>query len=72
MYQIIPCELRAARIYCRMSLSAVARQLGKDRSTVWRYEHGQLNPPASTLFQMAEMYGVPVETLCRRQEGNPV
>jgi len=69
VFEIDLYQLRKARRASRFSTGEVARRLGKDRSTVWRYEHGQIKPAASTLFLLAELYGVTVDILCHRPEG---
>ena len=55
--------LRRLRRERRMSLSGVAASIGKDRSTVWRYENHKINIPCSELLKLAELYGVSLERL---------
>ena len=55
--------LRRLRRERRMSLSEVAALIGKDRSTVWRYENHKINMPSSELLKLAELYGVSLELL---------
>jgi transcriptional regulator with XRE-family HTH domain len=55
--------LRRLRRERRLSLSDVAALIGKDRSTVWRYENNKINIPSSELLKLAELYGVSLEQL---------
>lgn len=68
MYKLDLNQLYNARKRYGLSLSEVARRLDKDRSTVWRYEHGKIMPSFGAILHLAEIYGVTVEDLCRHQE----
>ncbi len=41
----------------------LASQLGISRSTLWRYERGEVDPPKSVLFHAAHLLHVPVSEL---------
>lgn len=55
--------LRRLRRQRRLSLAEAAGLIGKNRSTVWRYENDKVNMSAATLLQLAELYGVSVDQL---------
>lgn len=63
--------LRRLRRQKKMNLSDVAQLVGKDRSTVWRYENGKIEMPTEVLFILADFYQVNVDSL-RWQEPNRV
>ena len=53
--------LRRLRRQRNMKLSDVAQLVGKDRSTVWRYENGVVEMPTDVLFALADYYQVSVD-----------
>lgn len=55
--------LRRLRRERKMDLSDVAQLLGKNRSTIWRYENGVVEMPTSALFVLADYYQVSVDSL---------
>jgi transcriptional regulator with XRE-family HTH domain len=55
--------LRRLRRQKKMNLSDVAQLVGKDRSTVWRYENGKVEMPTEVLFILADFYQVNVDSL---------
>ena len=61
-------ELRRLRRSKRMTIKEVAAMIGKDRSTLWRYENGDTQVKAEVLFQLAAIYEVPVEQFYERSE----
>jgi len=44
-----------------ISLSWLAEQLGIDRSTLWRYERGDVKPPKSILFHAGHLMHIPLD-----------
>jgi transcriptional regulator with XRE-family HTH domain len=46
-----------------ITLSWLARELGISRSTLWRYERGQWEPPKSLLFHAAHLLHVSPDKL---------
>ena len=61
--------LRRLRRQNRMNLGDLARIVGKDRSTIWRYENGKVEVPTNVLFVLADYYQVSVDSL-RWQESD--
>ena len=55
--------LRRLRRQRSLGIGEAAKKLGKSRTTLWRYENGQVNMPASMLLKLAEFYGVGVDRL---------
>ena len=55
--------LRRLRRQRRLGIGEVAARLGKSRTTLWRYENGQIDMPASMLLKLAEFYGVGIDRL---------
>lgn len=55
--------LRRLRRQRNMKLSDVAQLVGKDRSTIWRYENGVVEMPTDVLFTLADYYQVSVDSL---------
>lgn len=50
--------LRRARRGVRLALHAAGAHIGRDASTVAKYERGLIDPPASVLAELAALYGV--------------
>lgn len=55
--------LRRLRRQRKMKLNDVAQLVGKDRSTMWRYENGVVEMPTDVLFTLADYYQVSVDSL---------
>lgn len=55
--------LRRLRRHNKLKLSDVAHIVGKDRSTIWRYENAKSAVPTDVLFALADYYGVSVDVL---------
>lgn len=60
--------LRKARRAKKLTLGQVAKIIGKNRSTIWRYENQQVAVSVNVLLELAELYDVKVEELI--MEGN--
>jgi transcriptional regulator with XRE-family HTH domain len=52
--------LRSARRNKKLRLEAVAERIGKDRSTLWRYEAGEIPLNVDVLFQLLSIYNVSI------------
>jgi len=52
--------LRKARRNKRLTLNAVAAAIGKSRSTIWRYEAGEIPLTVDILFQILDLYGLSI------------
>lgn len=52
--------LRSARRNKKLRLEAVAERIGKDRSTLWRYEAGEIPLTVDVLFQLLSIYNVSI------------
>ena len=56
-------NLRSARRQRHLTLEAVAAQLGKSKSTISKYEKGEIMVDVETLYALAALYRVHVEQL---------
>ena len=52
--------LRQARRKKKMTTDMAAKVIGKDRSTIWRYETGQTPITVDVLFKLLHLYEVSV------------
>lgn len=55
--------LKELRKSCNYSQEFVASHLNITRQTYSHYETGRITPPANSLYNLAKLYGVPVENL---------
>lgn len=62
--------LRQARRKKKMTTEAVAKAIGKDRSTVWRYETGQTAMTVNILFRLLQLYGISIKDVVMVKEGD--
>lgn len=53
--------LKELRKSCGYSQEYVANQLNITRQTYSHYETGRISPPVNSLYNLAKLYGVPVE-----------
>lgn len=53
--------LRELRKSCRYSQEYVASHLNITRQTYSHYETGRITPPVNSLYNLAKLYGIPVE-----------
>lgn len=53
--------LKKLRKSCNYSQEFVASHLNITRQTYSHYETGRINPPANSLYNLAKLYGIPVE-----------
>jgi transcriptional regulator with XRE-family HTH domain len=60
---ISPRRLRAAREAAGFSREQVCVLIGRGWRSVYSYENGTQTPSAHVLVGLAELYGVPVDTL---------
>ncbi len=63
--------LRQARRNRKLTLAAAAESIGKDRSTMWRYENDETPMTVDTLLQVLALYGVSVVDVIERIEEVP-
>ena len=61
--------LRAHRTEKRMTQEFVAETLGVSRQAVSKWENGTSDPSTSNLCALAKLYGVPVEELLHKTQG---
>lgn len=61
--------LARARLDADMTQEEVSEALGVNTETISRFERGHTAPPLFRLFELAEVYGVPPETLIAGGEG---
>lgn len=58
--------LRELRKSCGYSQEFVASHLNITRQTYSHYETGRITPPVNSLYNLARLYGIPVEDLMER------
>lgn len=66
MRVLLPDRLRELREAQQRNQSDMARIFGLSRSTYNKYEKGEIEPPMSKLWQIADYYGVSVDWLVGR------
>ena len=52
--------LRQARRKKKLTTEAVAEAIGKDRSTIWRYETAQTAMTVDILFKLLQLYDISI------------
>lgn len=52
--------LRQARRKKHLHLAQVAKLLGKNKATVWRWENGKSQISMKNLFKLANLYGIEI------------
>lgn len=62
--------LRKARRDKHMTLMQAARSIGKDRSTIWRYESGEIPLTVDTLLRLLDVYGVSLSEVIEKKDGD--
>ena len=62
--------LRNARREKHLTLKSVAELIGKDRSTMWRYEAGEIPITVDVFFQLLQIYGISITDVIMCTEGN--
>ena len=55
--------LKELRKSCNYSQEFVASHLNITRQTYSHYETGRITPPVNSLYNLAKLYGIPVENL---------
>lgn len=60
--------LRQARRKKHLTLKQAADAIGKDCSTLWRYENGKLDISTSVLLQLTALYGISVDQVLQQEE----
>lgn len=58
--------LKELRKSCNYSQEFVASHLNITRQTYSHYETGRINPPVNSLYNLAKLYGIPLENLMER------
>ncbi len=61
--------LRQARRKKHLNLLQVAKYLGKNKATVWRWENGKSSISMKNLFKLAALYEVSVNDLLEVDDG---
>lgn len=61
--------LRQARRKKHLNLAQVAKYLGKNKATVWRWENGRSQISMNNLFKLANLYGIEVSSLLEVEDG---
>jgi len=62
--------LRKARRDRHLTLMQAARSIGKDRSTMWRYESGEIPLTVDTLLCLLDVYGVSLSDVIEKEDGD--
>lgn len=60
--------LRQARRKKHLHLAQVAKLLGKNKATVWRWENGKSQISMKNLFKLTNLYGIEVCSLLEVSE----
>lgn len=55
--------LAGARVNAGFGTTEAAKLLGIGRTTLWKYEHGRIEPKHEIIEKMSELYRVPMEVL---------
>jgi len=61
--------LRQARRKKHLNLLQVAKYLGKNKATIWRWENGKSSISMKNLFKLAALYEVSVNDLLEVDDG---
>ena len=56
-------SLRAARAQAGLGKAEIAKKLGVDPGTIWRWERGKMSPPADVAEKICKLYGVAFEDI---------
>lgn len=62
--------LRRARRQKHLSIDRVAEMVGKDRTTVWRYENGVTPITVEMLFKLLDIYGLSILDVVIKEGGD--
>lgn len=62
--------LRKARRDGHLTLMQAAHSIGKDRSTMWRYESGEIPLTIDTLLRLLDVYGVSLSDVIEKEESD--
>lgn len=68
MEQINLSWIRKARRTAGLTLAQVAEAIGRDRSSVWRYENGKMVMPTDVLFKLLNLYKVSIKDVVEIKE----
>lgn len=63
MAEEIKLSLAAARVNAGLTQDEVASMLGKTKQTIIKYENGTVDPRFSTVKEMSNIYGIPIQYL---------
>lgn len=66
MHKSLEQYLKELRKSCGYSQEFVASHLNITRQTYSHYETGRITPPVNSLYNLARLYGIPVEDLMER------
>ena len=62
-------NLKALREAAHMSQADVAKEIGVSQNSVWKYESGQAEPSLAVLLWYSREFGISVDSLLLRKEG---
>ena len=60
-------NLRGERAKTRMSQEQAARKIGVSQASIQKWEAGEVVPTIESIFALANLYGIEIDTLCGRQ-----
>ena len=60
--------IRKARRNAGCTLAQAAKSIGRDRSSVWRYENGKMAMPIDVLFKLLNSYNVSIKDVIEVKE----
>ena len=63
-------SLKVARERAGMTADAVASRIGVSKQAVYQWESGRFSPRLDKLVQLAELYGVTVDDLLRKEDAD--
>ena len=66
---ILCSNLKSLRETAHMSQTDIAKKLGVSQNSVWKYESGQAEPSLAVLLWYSREFGISVDSLLLRKEG---
>ena len=56
-------SLAAARVNAKLTQSAVAKEMGVDKSTIINWEKGRSEPSVTQALWLSNRYGIPIDNI---------
>ena len=64
----VAANLRAERARARLSQQQAARLVGCSQGALQKWESGECVPATDSMFALAQVYGVTIDSLCREPD----